>query len=206
MSAASIAVRERVEVDAPPDRVWALITDPRAVVGCVPGARVVAERPDGTVEGRLAVKLGPTRVEFGGEAVPAFDPAQRQGTVTAQGADTGGRSRARATTTFRVEETAVGGSVIVIDGTVELAGALAGFLQTGGVHLTRRMMKDFADALANRLAADPDPDPVAVAPTRPVNGVRLLALTVLDGLRALVRRLGRRTAGAPDSPGGGRAS
>jgi uncharacterized protein len=184
---ASIEVSELVEVAAPPDRVWALITDPRVVVESVPGATLVAERADGTLEGTLAVKLGPTRVEFGGEAVPEFDPVLRQGTLVAEGADKGGRSRARATTTFRVEEATAGGSIIVINGTIELAGGLSGFLQTGGVHLARRMMKDFGDQLASRLERTASP----VAEPRAVNGFRLLALTVLDGARAFMARVGR---------------
>ena len=64
MVSASIEVSERVEVAAAPDRVWAMITDPRVVVESVPGASLVGERADGWLEGKLAVKLGPTRVEF----------------------------------------------------------------------------------------------------------------------------------------------
>jgi carbon monoxide dehydrogenase subunit G len=205
MASASIKVNERVEVPAGPDRVWEMITDPRIVVECVPGASVIAEREDGSLEGKLAIKLGPTRVEFRGEAFPEFDAEQRQGTLVAQGADQQGRSRARATTTFRVEPTDTGGCVIVIDGTIELTGGLSGFLQTGGIHLTRRMMKEFGEGLASRLALAPtaapgDPEAVSetVAPPvpagKPINGFRILTLTAFDWARSFFKGLGRRRA------------
>jgi carbon monoxide dehydrogenase subunit G len=214
MPAASINIAESVEVPASAEKVWALLTNPWSVVECVPGATVTGERDDGTLDGNLAVKLGPTRVQFAGEVMPIFDNESREGTLTARGADRGGRTKAQAQTKFRLEPTASGGTTIVITGSIELSGALASFLQTGGVHLTKRMLKDFGDGIADKLAS-PEPSPDIVTdvgsvltesagpagqrdavkrrPNKPVNGFRLLALVAKDWFASLFRRRSRQS-------------
>lgn len=44
--------------------VWDLLSDPRAVVGCVPGAALGEEHEDGTFDGTLTVEFAPTKVTF----------------------------------------------------------------------------------------------------------------------------------------------
>jgi carbon monoxide dehydrogenase subunit G len=195
---ASITIHESVVIPAPPEVVWTKITDPHFVVLCVPGAQVLSETPDGQIEGALQVKLGPTVVDFRGTAVPTYEPDAHRGALAAQGTDKSGRSRAQAHLTFVVEAAGADASEVTFDGTIELAGGLASFLQTGGVHLTKRMMKDFSDQMSARIvhaeasvaaAADdsataPPPPPV----NKPISGLRMLALTIWDMVRSLFRR------------------
>jgi carbon monoxide dehydrogenase subunit G len=198
VSTARIAIAEQITVAADPATVWKHIIDPHFIVTCIPGARVLGEH-DGVVDGALEVGLGPTVVNFLGTAEPKYDHDALTGELIARGADKGGRTRAQSTLSFHVQPDSGQASIVTFDGGIELAGGLAGFLQTGGAHLTRRMMKDFGDQLSARIeAADAtggpdDPSPPATPLNAPVNGLRLLAATLWDWLRSAVRHRDRRS-------------
>jgi carbon monoxide dehydrogenase subunit G len=182
VNAARITIAEQVAVAAPAETVWRCVTDPHFVVTCVPGARVIGEH-DGIVDGALEVRLGPTVVNFLGTAEPDYDHEALRGRLTAKGSDKQGRTKAQSNLTFEVKPGADGHSTVVFDGDIELAGGLAGFLQTGGAHLTKRMMRDFGAQLAARIESD-----TAVQPNAPVNGIKLAALALWDWLRAVFGR------------------
>src|SRR5689334_18946325 len=83
-----IEIRERFDVQAPPERVWEILSDPRSVVECVPGASIVSEGDDGTLDAAVGVKFGPTRVTFRVQAKLELDEAAHEGRLTGQGKDT----------------------------------------------------------------------------------------------------------------------
>lgn len=153
MQSATVEIGEKFDVPLSPEAAWQLLTDPRVVVSCMPGASITEERADGTLTGSLNVKLGPTAVKFSGELSPHFDDATRRGEIDARGADNGGKSRAKALVTLRVDQGEGEGSTISIDGRIDVLGGLAPFARTGGVHLTRRMVAEFSANLAAYLAA-----------------------------------------------------
>ena len=72
-----IEVHEQFDVPASPERVWAVLSDPHAVVGCVPGASIVGQEEDGTLDTSVAVKFGPTRVTFRAKALLDLDEPWR---------------------------------------------------------------------------------------------------------------------------------
>ena len=59
-----IEISERVEVPAAPRIVWDVLSDPRAVVECVPGAKLGDRLEDGSYDATLMVKFGPAKVTF----------------------------------------------------------------------------------------------------------------------------------------------
>jgi uncharacterized protein len=193
MSTARITIAEQITVAADPATVWRHIIDPHFIVTCIPGAKVLGEH-DGVVDGALEVRLGPTVVNFLGTAEPKYDHDALAGELVARGADKGGRTRAQSTLNFQVKPDGSQASIVTFDGGIELAGGLAGFLQTGGAHLTRRMMKDFGDQVTARIEAADEPESAPVTPPNaPVNGLRLLAVTLWDWLRSALRHRDRRS-------------
>jgi uncharacterized protein len=149
-----IEIRERFDVSAPPERVWQVLSDPHAVVGCVPGASIVAQHEDGTLDTSVVVKFGPTRVTFRVQAVLALDEAARQGSITAQGKDSIGGTRMRSTAQFGVTPGPGGrGSSVAVDGTVEVSGRLASLIEGGASIVVKRMSGEFAERLAARCAS-----------------------------------------------------
>ena len=112
--------------------VWDLLSDPRAVVGCVPGAALGEEHEDGTFDGTLTVKSGPTKVTFRARIELALDKAAMAGSVSARGKDNQGGTRFRATMSFKAtEQTEPPGSKILIEGENEIPGKLAGLVESG---------------------------------------------------------------------------
>jgi uncharacterized protein len=146
-----IEIHERFDVPSDPERVWAVLSDPHAVVSCVPGASIVGQDADGSLDTSVVVKFGPTRVTFRARAALELDPAARRGRVTAQGKDNIGGTRMRSTATFGVTPgLGASGSSVSIDGTVELAGRLASLIEGGANLVVKRMSGEFAERLAAR--------------------------------------------------------
>jgi uncharacterized protein len=193
---AAIELNEVVEIAAPPDKVWSLLADPTAVVKCVPGAAIESVELDGSVEGSLRTKLGPTVVEFRGRIIPEFDDERREGKLVARGTDKGGRTRGEAKASFRLAALENGreASTLTITGAVRLEGVLSTFLQTGGVHLTRRMLQEFGEAISAKCVQDDDVagarDVVVDEEVRPISGLGLIGRVLGDIVQAFVRRMG----------------
>ena len=89
----------------------------------MPGASIVGQEEDGTLDTSVAVKFGPTRVTFRAKALLDLDEAAHRGSISAQGKDSIGGTRMRSTASFGVTPGAGGnGSHVAIDGTVEVQG------------------------------------------------------------------------------------
>lgn len=148
-----IEIRERFDVPAEPDRVWAVLSDPHAVVGCVPGASITGQEDDGALDANIGVKFGPTRVSFRVKAMLDLDEAAHQGKITAQGRDGIGGTRMKSTATFGVTPGPGGnGSSVAIDGNVEVSGRLASLIEGGASIVVKRMSGEFAERLAARVS------------------------------------------------------
>ncbi len=152
MVATSIKIADEFVVSADRDTVWQNVTDPYVVVSCVPGARITGGTVDDGLDGSVQVALGPTAVEFAGKLMPTFDDASHTGKVIARGADASGRTKAQGEMAFRVEATSAGETQVTLTGSISMNGALSGFLRSGGVHIARAMIADFAVAFSKRCA------------------------------------------------------
>jgi len=148
-----IEVSERIEVASPPGVVWALLSDPRAVVECVPGAALGEQQEDGSYNATLVVKFGPAKVTFHSKVALEYDSAAMGGRVSSRGKDNQGGTRVKTTMTFKVVEgETLGSSVIPIDAQVEISGRLALLVEGGASLVVKRMTGEFTERLAARLA------------------------------------------------------
>lgn len=149
-----IEVKEQIEVPAVPSVVWAILSDPHAVVDCVPGGALGEEHEDGSFDGTLTVKFGPAKVTFRARVELKLAAATTSGDVTARGKDNQGGTRFRATMTFRVNEQQESpGSKILIDAEVEISGRLASLVESGAQLVIKRMTTEFSERLTARCAA-----------------------------------------------------
>ncbi len=148
-----IEVNERIEVPSAPQVVWSLLSDPRAVVGCVPGAALGDQKEDGSFDATLVVKFGPTKVTFQARVALELDPAAMTGRVTAKGKDSIGGTRVQARMKFSVvEQTDPPGSAVPITSEVEISGRLASLIESGAKLVVKRMVGEFTGRLAERCA------------------------------------------------------
>ena len=179
-----IAIAERIEVVGPPEVVWGLLSDPAEVISCISGAEMGDYHDDGTFDATLGVRFGGLRVAFGARVKLDRDDTAMEQRLTARGADRQGATRVASEAIVRVSE-AMNGSLVTVDGTVDLSGKLASIIDAGAGVVVTRMTKDFGRALAERCTPPVAEEvPAPVVPAKPRRG-RLRAF--------LLRLLGRRS-------------
>lgn len=80
-----------LDVDA--ERAWSLLTDLKAVAGCMPGAQITEQLGEGSYKGAIKIKVGPAVAQFAGQVdVLETVPAERKMVMRGKGADKGGSS------------------------------------------------------------------------------------------------------------------
>ena len=148
-----IEVKERIEVPAPQRVVWDVLSDPSAVVECVPGAALGGKQEDGSYDATLTVKFGPAKVTFRARFTLELDPAGMAGQVASRARDNQGGTRVKASMAFKVVEGQTpGSSAIPIDAQVEISGKLASLVESGANLVVKHMTKEFSERLAARCA------------------------------------------------------
>jgi carbon monoxide dehydrogenase subunit G len=150
-----IEVSERIEVASAPRTVWDLLSNPHAVIDCVPGATLGEQQEDGSFDATLMVKFGPAKVSFRAKVALEMDAAAMVGHVTARGRDNQGGTRIRAKMTFSVVEQSPSqpqSSTIPIDAQVEISGRLASLVEGGATLVVKRMTSEFTERVAARCA------------------------------------------------------
>ena len=158
-------IENTVEVDAPLDRVWALVNDIPRVAPCMPGAALTGVLDDGTYEGTVAVKLGPLRMSYKGKVtVEDVDEANHSARLAASGKDTKGAGTARASVVTRLEAAGDTHTRLQVTSDVQLTGKVASFGRGGAINdVATRLFGQFADCLRATLEAE-SAAPAASAP------------------------------------------
>lgn len=182
-----IEINEKFTVAASPDEVYAVLSDPHAVVECVAGASLGESHEDGSFDGMMTVKFSALRVAFKGRVKLDLEPEARHGVVQASGRDGQGGTKFKATAAFDIAPADDGAnSVVTATGEVELSGKLASVIENAAAAVVRRMTAEFVTALSIRCASgdarlgparsEPEQsgETQATAPAEPVAGVLLL--------------------------------
>ena len=74
-----------LDVDA--ERAWTLLTDLKAVAGCMPGAELTEQLGEGSYKGAVKIKVGPAVAQFAGQVdVLETVPAERKMVMRGKGA------------------------------------------------------------------------------------------------------------------------
>ena len=163
-------IENTVEVDAPLERVWALVNDIPRVAPCMPGAALTGVGDDDTYEGTVAVKLGPLRMSYKGKvSIDEVDDANHSARLTASGRDTKGAGTARATVETRLEPAGETHTRLHVTSDVQLTGKVASFGRGGAINdVATRLFGQFADCLRATLESEaPTTTAAAAVPTAP---------------------------------------
>ena len=162
-------IENTVEVDAPLDRVWALVNDIPRVAPCMPGAALTGVVDDGTYEGTVAVKLGPLRMSYKGKVtVEDIDEANHSARLAASGKDTKGAGTARASVVTRLEAAGDTHTRLQVTSDVQLTGKVASFGRGGAINdVATRLFGQFADCLRATLEAESAAGPATRRPPPP---------------------------------------
>ncbi|MFN8124527.1 MAG: SRPBCC family protein [Thermoleophilia bacterium] len=183
-------------ITRPPAETYALLLRLEDVAPCFPGAELGAERPDGSREVRVTVRLGPMKLAYDGDVrIAERDDAALRAVLAGNAREARGAGSASATITMRVEPEGAG-SRVTAEAEVDLTGRAAQMGKGIVEDVARRLVGDMATCLESRFAAapapaggapangtGPAPAPPPPAAAQPLDGGRLLAGMVKDRLR-----------------------
>lgn len=146
-------ISQQIEIAATPERAWEVVSDPYAVVECVPGATIDRRNDDGSYDITVIVTFGPIRLPFRGRLALELEPEAHRGRLTGDGQDSPGGTRIAAKATFVVAPAAAGASV-AMNGDVDISGRFASFVSGSAGTMVDRMAADFGRRLAARCARE----------------------------------------------------
>lgn len=174
------------EVTHPVDTVWAFFNDIPQVAKCLPGTELTADLGNDTYQGRVAIRMGPVRMQFTGTAqIKERDAAARRIVVDASGADEAGRGQAAMLLTATLAATPRGGTRVNASLDLQLSGAAAQFGRGMVSDVTAVLLRDFGTNLQARVdAISRGLDPDRVGAPKSASGFAI-------GLRAIRMALGR---------------
>ncbi|MXV99411.1 MAG: hypothetical protein F4Y05_00235 [Acidimicrobiaceae bacterium] len=157
-------LNDSFEVAHPVDAVWEVITDVERIAPCLPGAQLTGS--DGDVhEGLVKVKVGPISSQYKGKAsfTERDDDAHRL-LMSASGRDTRGAGNASAEITVSLEAVTEASTKVNVHTDLTITGKVAQFGRGVLADVSRKLMGQFADNLAELVAADVAADESPAAP------------------------------------------
>jgi carbon monoxide dehydrogenase subunit G len=180
-------INDDFEVAQPVEAVWDFFSDIPRVATCLPGAELTETLGDDKFGGRVAVRMGPVRLQFAGTAdITERNEAAKRIVVHAAGAEERGRGQASMVVSATL--TAAGrGTKVAVAQDLQLAGAAAQYGRGMISDVTAVLMRDFAANLANQIASAERGETVQAA-AAPAGGLGIGLRAALMALRRVFRR------------------
>ena len=158
-------IEQRFEVQAPVERVWQYLIDPKRVVGCLPGAELLEQQDDRTFLGAIKVKVGPLSMSYKGQAkFTEVNEQMHQVRMVGDAREITGSGSTKVTMLSTVVPLASGGSEVSVNADVELVGKIVQFGRGMIEEVSRQMFKQFATCVRTHLEVAEEPQPVTNAP------------------------------------------
>jgi carbon monoxide dehydrogenase subunit G len=123
-----VKVDRKVPLDASIAQSWALLSDIRAVAGCMPGAEITEQIDERRYKGAVTSRVGPATLRFSGEIeVLAVDAAHHQIRLLGKAADQAGSSASMSLEARLAPGDAPGRATLIGAATMTVSGKLAQF-------------------------------------------------------------------------------
>lgn len=192
----AVRIEKTFQVREPIDQVWKLLSDPRHVAGCVPGAQITEAVDERTFKGSVSVKVGPSVTNYKGEVrFDRLDAAAHEMELAGKGQDVKGRGSASMKMSGRLRSLPDGGTEVATVAEVNVVGILA---QLGG-----RVINDVSDVMfgeftkrfqqqlqqAAPAAASPDPAQAPQPAPQPVNAPAIFFRALGSAILRFFRRI-----------------
>jgi carbon monoxide dehydrogenase subunit G len=138
-------------VPAPVETAWDVLLDVERVAPCLPGATLEGAEGD-SYAGSMKIKIGPITTSYKGTVkIEEADEAARRAVMRAQARDSRGQGTAAATITSTMEEVE-GGTRVHVETEMRITGPAAQFGRGVMQDVSAKLMKRFADCLAEEIA------------------------------------------------------
>jgi uncharacterized protein len=170
-----ITLTESFRVNAPLERVWGYLTNPREVASCLPGAQLGEIESERAFRGAIKVRVGPVTASFQGRAEFAeIDKSRHLVKVVGNGRDAAGGNTAALRMTSTLQN-AGSATEVRVEASVDLGGRLMQFGRGMVEEVSRQLFAQFASCVRSSLetsapagsitsAARPAAPPVRVVP------------------------------------------
>ncbi len=164
--------QNEIEVAAPPDELFAFVSDVERVAPCLPGAAIDGRDGD-EYQGTMKVKVGPITGTYKGKMrFVERDEEARRAVMSARAAEVNGQGDAEATITTQIEEAGEGSSRIRMDTDLQIRGRVAQFGRGAMEKISQRMFDEFARNLEQEMTGGdgeeaPAPDAAQDGEARP---------------------------------------
>ena len=151
-----VKLDKQYPLEASVEQAWAVLSDIRAVGGCMPGAQITEQLDETHYKGTVKTKVGPASMQFGGEIeVLGVDAAAYAMQMVGKGADRGGSSASMKLSAHIEPGATPQTSVLVGQATVTVSGKLGQFGSRLLVPVSDAMLAQFADNFRAAAAAVP---------------------------------------------------
>jgi carbon monoxide dehydrogenase subunit G len=180
-------IKNEFEVAEPVEKVWQFFENIPQVATCLPGAELTEDLGDEKYKGKVAIRMGPVRMQFAGTAdITERDEAAKRVVVHAAGADEKGRGQAAMIVTATLTRAGRGTKVAVAQD-LQLSGAAAQYGRGMISDVSSVLMRDFATNMQDRIERierGESVEQIAAASASPARGFTL-------GMRAAMMALSR---------------
>jgi uncharacterized protein len=184
-------IKNGFEVAEPVEKVWQFFQNIPQVAACLPGTELTEDLGDDRYKGRVAVRMGPVRLQFAGTAdITERDEAAKRMVVNAAGAEERGRGQASMVVTATLARAGRGTRVDVTQD-LQLAGAAAQYGRGMIADVTSVLMRDFSVNLQDRIERverGESPEQIAAAAASPASGFTLALRAARMALTRVFRR------------------
>jgi carbon monoxide dehydrogenase subunit G len=184
-------IKNEFEVAEPVEKVWQFFESIPQVAACLPGAELTEDLGDDKYKGKVAVRMGPVRLQFAGTAdITERDEAAKRVVVHANGADEKGRGQASMVVTATLARAGRGTKVGVTQD-LQLSGAAAQYGRGMIADVTAVLMRDFSSNMQDRIGRldrGESAEQIAAASATPARGFTLGMRAALMALSRVFRR------------------
>jgi len=186
-------IKNEFEVAEPVDKVWEFFENIPQVAACLPGAELTEDLGGDKYKGKVAVRMGPVRLQFAGTAdITERDEAAKRVVVQASGADEKGRGQASMVVTATLAR-AGRGTKVGVSQDLQLSGAAAQYGRGMISDVSAVLMRDFSANMQDRIerierGESPEMDAAQIATATPARGFTLGMRAALLALTRVFRR------------------
>ncbi|HEU4874070.1 MAG TPA: SRPBCC family protein [Pyrinomonadaceae bacterium] len=153
-------IEERFEVQAPVERVWKYLIDPKRVVECLPGAELIEQQDEHTFLGAIKVKVGPLSMSYKGQAkFTEINEQTHQVRMVGDAREVSGSGSTKVSMLSTVSPLANGGSEVLVNADIDLVGKIVQFGRGMIQEVSKQMFRQFSTCVKKQLEAEETPQP-----------------------------------------------
>ena len=173
----ALKIEKTFQVPEPAEKVWAILSDPRKVATCVPGAQITGQVDEKTYQGTISVKVGPSVTNYKGDVqIVRLDAPGHEIEILGKGQDVRGRGSASMKMTGRLRALPDGGTEVASVSEVNIVGILAQMGSRVIAEVSNIMFEQFVknfQALLKQPSDMPESQATAAREASPINATSL---------------------------------